>query len=112
MAGDSAIRAGEANSDRVKLEYYSQNEARTPKDVVKIGVMYGRKENDTYSNHILERFRNDLEDNTSFSRKQKAEIGAMVSELLMLFCHSDPPDPLEKVIRCLQNFTDEFLYDA
>jgi hypothetical protein len=118
MAGDSAIRAGEANSDRVKLEYYRQNKAKTPKDVVKIEVMYGRKKNDTgkkkhdIGNDLLGGFRNDLEDNTSFSRKQKAEIGTMVSELLMCFCHGDPPDPLEKVIRCFQNFTDEFLYDA
>ena len=47
MAGDRAIRAGEANTVDVKMKYYSQNEARTPKDVVKIEGMYGRKENDT-----------------------------------------------------------------
>jgi len=111
MAGDSAIRAGEANSDRVKLEYYRQNKAKTPKDVVKIEVMYRRKEDDI-EHHLLERFRDDLDDNTSFSRKQKAEIGTMVSELLMCFCRGDPPDPLHDVIRCFRNFTDEFLYDA
>ena len=110
MAGDSAIRDGQANSDRVKLEYYRQNKAKTPKDVVKFEVMYRRKEDDM-NDQLLERFRNDLDDNTSFSRKQKAEIGAMVSELLMFFFHGGE-DSVRDLIRCFQNFTDETLYDA
>jgi hypothetical protein len=109
MAGDSAIRDGQANSDRVKLEYYRQNKAKTPKDVVKFEVMYRRKEDDM-EDQLLERFRNDLDDNTSFSRKQKAEIGAMVSELLMFVFHGE--DSVRDLIRCFQNFTDETLYDA
>jgi hypothetical protein len=109
MAGDSAIRDGQANSDRVKLEYYRQNKAKTPKDVVKFEVMYRRKEDDM-NDQLLERFRNDLDDNTSFSRKQKAEIGVMVSELLMFFFHGE--DSVRDLIQCFQNFTDETLYDA
>jgi hypothetical protein len=108
MAGYSAICAGVAEIGKSKTEYYSQNKARTPKDVVKIEVMYEKKKEGT-NNYLLVKFQNDLDDDTSFSRNQKAKIGGMIARLIGEFEYGENEGfvSMDDILFCFRNFSDE-----